>query len=50
MKNSLYINHLRIQYLINNNLCCKICNKYYKSKNSLCNHNKKYHYVIKYNH
>ena len=26
-----------------NKLCCKICNKIYKSKSSLCNHNKKFH-------
>ena len=29
---------------LNNKLCCKICNKNYKSKSSLCNHNKKFHY------
>ena len=23
--------------------CCKICNKYYSSNSSLCNHNKKFH-------
>lgn len=28
---------------LNNKLCCKICNKIYKSKSSLCNHNKKFH-------
>ena len=32
---------------LNNNLCCKICNKNYKSKNSLCNHIKKFHNNIK---
>ena len=28
---------------LNNKLCCNICNKNYKSKSSLCNHNKKFH-------
>jgi len=23
--------------------CCKLCNKYYSSNSSLCNHNKKFH-------
>jgi uncharacterized membrane protein YukC len=26
-----------------NKLLCKICNKYYSSQSSLCNHNKKFH-------
>ena len=26
-----------------NNLSCKICNKEYSSRSSLCNHNKKFH-------
>jgi hypothetical protein len=26
-----------------NKLCCKVCNKLYKSMSSLCNHNKKFH-------
>jgi len=28
---------------IENYLCCKICNKEYASRSSLCNHNKKFH-------
>ena len=28
---------------VNSKYYCKLCNKYYKSINSLCNHNKKYH-------
>jgi hypothetical protein len=31
---------------MNNFPYCKICNKYYSSKSSLCNHNKKFHTVI----
>jgi hypothetical protein len=31
-----------------NKLCCKICNKLYKSMSSLCNHNKKFHNNNKY--
>ena len=27
----------------NTKVCCNICNKYYASKSSLCNHNKKFH-------
>ena len=30
---------------LNTNIRCKICNKHYASKSSLCNHNKKFHNV-----